>query len=301
MKKKLAIATGIVASFLVCFGVANAIQTFDDAIFVPSLHVGSQGEGGVTFFNGTIINNTTDTNGNGVPVTFGDDVRIDGAIFRTEVGGANPLKISDSLRPSSDNTYSFGESDFAFKDGYFDGTLTVANLAVSALSGDGVIQTDHLASSIVTSAKILDATIATADLADSSVTSAKIADGAVTQAIEDFTTSLSTTESGVTYDDVAEIAMTTTGGKVFCVFSAYATTTAINQDINLIMSVDEELVARTLRKVTTSDGNGFNSISNNVILDLAAGAHIIKVIWNTSVGATANMTFPVLDCIELKK
>ena len=156
------------------------------------------------------------------------------------------------------------------------------------------------ASGVATS-DTLDATIATADLADSSVTSAKIADGAVTQAIEDFTTSLSTTESGVTYDDVAEIAMTTTGGKVFCVFSAYATTTAINQDINLIMSVDEELVARTLRKVTTSDGNGFNSISNNVILDLAAGAHIIKVIWNTSVGATANMTFPVLDCIELKK
>ena len=64
-----------------------------------SIYVGKQGTGGVTFFNGTIVNNTTDDNDNGLPITFGDDVRIDGEIFRTEVGGDNPLKIADTLRP----------------------------------------------------------------------------------------------------------------------------------------------------------------------------------------------------------
>lgn len=47
---------------------------------VDSLKVGSAGGGGVTFFNGTIINEGTQT-----PVTFGDDVRVDGRIWR----GAN--------------------------------------------------------------------------------------------------------------------------------------------------------------------------------------------------------------------
>lgn len=99
MKRKIAIATGIVASFLVCFGVANAIQTFDDAIAVPSLHVGSQGLGGATFFNGTITNNTTDDDGDGLPVTFGDDVRIDGAIQRGNNSDADvwPVKVNDDL------------------------------------------------------------------------------------------------------------------------------------------------------------------------------------------------------------
>ena len=99
MNKKVIIATGVVFSFFACFGVANALQSFDDAIYVPSLHVGSQGAGGVTFFNGTILNNTTDSEGTGLPVTFGDDVRIDGAIQR----GTNDdddtwgVKVQDDL------------------------------------------------------------------------------------------------------------------------------------------------------------------------------------------------------------
>ena len=98
-KRKLAIATGIVASFLVCFGVAQALQTFDDAIAVPSLQVGSQGAGGVTFFNGTIINNTTDSEGADQPVTFGDNVRIDGSLQRGNNSDTDawPVKVDDDL------------------------------------------------------------------------------------------------------------------------------------------------------------------------------------------------------------
>ena len=97
--KKIAFGVGILASFVACVGIANALQSFDDAIFVPSLHVGSQGEGGVTFFNGTIINNTTDSEGEGLPVTFGDDVRIDGGLQRGNNSDTDvwPVKINDDL------------------------------------------------------------------------------------------------------------------------------------------------------------------------------------------------------------
>ena len=137
-----------------------------------SVYIGKQGVGGVTFFNGTIVNSTKGTNNSNNPVTFGDDVRIDGQIYRTEVGGSNNLKLADSIQPQTTNTYSLGTSALRMKDGYFAGTLTTATLAASALSGTG----------IVNSTNILDGTIATADLADSAVTSAKITDGAITTA-----------------------------------------------------------------------------------------------------------------------
>ncbi|MBU1178549.1 hypothetical protein KJ903_05055, partial [Patescibacteria group bacterium] len=93
--------------------------------------------------------------------------RIDGEIYRTEVGGDNPLKLADTIRPQTNNTYDLGTSTYNFKNGYFAGTV-----ATSGLTGTG----------IVTSTNILDGTIAAADLADSAVTTAKIADSAVTSA-----------------------------------------------------------------------------------------------------------------------
>ena len=61
--------------------IVNATGIFD------SVRIGKQDVGGVTFFNGTIVNETTDASSNGNPVTFGDDVRIDGEIWRGEKGG----------------------------------------------------------------------------------------------------------------------------------------------------------------------------------------------------------------------
>ena len=176
-------------SFFACVGIVQATQTFTEDIAVPSIKVGSQGVGGVTFFNGTIVNQTTDSSGNGVAVTFGDDVRIDGTIFRTEGGGDNPLKVGDTIIPDLPNTYSLGTSSYLFKDGYFSGTVTTGTLAATSLSGtgivssanitDGAVATGDLADGAVTSAKITDGTIATGDLADSSITSAKITDGTI--------------------------------------------------------------------------------------------------------------------------
>lgn len=106
-------AIGLI-SFLAYAGIVQATQTFDDAIAVPSLKVGSQGSGGVTFFNGTIINETTDSGGNGIPVTFGDDVRIDGTIFRGATAGPGdnyPLKLYDDVTIYGDLTVD-GNSPF---------------------------------------------------------------------------------------------------------------------------------------------------------------------------------------------
>ncbi len=88
--------------------------------FPAGVHIGAtDGTGGVTYFNGTIIN---DSEGS-VPVTFGDDVRIDGAIYRTEVGGDNSLKVSDSIIPTVDDAYSLGSSSYQFDNAYFGGNV----------------------------------------------------------------------------------------------------------------------------------------------------------------------------------
>ena len=172
MSKKFAIPIGIIITFFACFGVAQATHTFNEDIFVPSLKVGSQGVGGVTFFNGTIINTTTDSNGAGQPVTFGDDVRIDGAIFRTEAGGTNPLKLSDSVRPTTDATYDLGETNFTFDDLYLSGEIV----------GNDVVSTDNIIDDTIVSADIADGTITSADINNGTIVSADIADGTITSA-----------------------------------------------------------------------------------------------------------------------
>lgn len=78
----------------------NASLLNQGTVEVDSLKVGKQGTGGVTFFNGTIINATTN-DGAEVPVTFGDDVRIDGRVWRGEVrgpGDSKPFIVDDDFQ-----------------------------------------------------------------------------------------------------------------------------------------------------------------------------------------------------------
>ena len=99
-KKTFALTIGIIISTLICLSAAQATQVFNEAVEVPPLKVGSQGAGGVTFFNGTIVNITTDSEGNGMPITFGDDVRIDGRVFRGATAGTSdsqPFIINDNV------------------------------------------------------------------------------------------------------------------------------------------------------------------------------------------------------------
>lgn len=101
MKKGSIIFLSVILTIIISAGVANAFRAGDGTLEVDSLRVGKQDEGGVTFFNGTIVNETTfGTTGNN-PVTFGDDVRIDGDIYRGllgYLGEDTPVKINDNIK-----------------------------------------------------------------------------------------------------------------------------------------------------------------------------------------------------------
>ena len=91
----------VLAIFVVASVAFSAVTTFkgQGTFEVDALKVGNQGTGGVTAFNGTIINNTTGTDGSDQPVTFGDNVRIDGRVYRGSIAGTDddkPFIINDN-------------------------------------------------------------------------------------------------------------------------------------------------------------------------------------------------------------
>ena len=116
MKTKLLFALCLMAGLglagVASAATANQIQPamdviYDDDLIVngtgifDSIRIGKQDSGGVTFFNGTIVNETTGEAGVNNPVTFGDNVRIDGTISRGETEGPGdnyPIKINDDVK-----------------------------------------------------------------------------------------------------------------------------------------------------------------------------------------------------------
>jgi hypothetical protein len=120
-------------------GVSGDIFDLDGTFKVDSLRVGQQSIGGVTFFNGTIVNSTTDSTGADNPVTFGDNVRIDGRVYRGAIAGtsdtmpfivndnmevAGNLTIDGGLTLGSNQTLTFGTST----------TLDVTDASITGLS-----------------------------------------------------------------------------------------------------------------------------------------------------------------------
>ena len=260
----LALSTGIVYAATrnitsTLGGASGDIFEVSGGFKVASLTVGAQGTGGVTFFNGTIVNNTT-TSGADNPVTFGDNVRIDGRIYRGATAGTSdtlPVIINDNLEVA--------------------GSLTVASIASSG---------------VVTSANIADGTVTTADLASQ----------AVTQGAEDENTTITTTKSGTEYDTAAEVNITTGNSTLFCQFSGYGTTDTPDHKIAIAMIVDGTILIPTYRSATMGNGEGHIILATSDLMNVTAGAHTIRVGWNTShAGITATMFFNTLDCIELKK
>ncbi|NQV12684.1 MAG: hypothetical protein HQ530_00070 [Parcubacteria group bacterium] len=116
-----------------------------ETMHLPDVHIGSTdaNAGGVTYFNGTIRNIALDENGGDtIPVTFGDDLRIDGAIWRgTSKGTADdmPVKIADSVVPALTNTNDFGSTSFLWQDGFFNGTVWMTKLG-----GENVVTEENL-------------------------------------------------------------------------------------------------------------------------------------------------------------
>ncbi|MBU1119437.1 FapA family protein [Patescibacteria group bacterium] len=93
----------------------------DGTMMMDSVKIGRQGEGGVTFFNGTIVNITTN-DGVDNPVAFGDNVRIDGRIWRGATSGPEaadaenpmPVIVNDDLQVKGKTTL---EGDVSFTSG----------------------------------------------------------------------------------------------------------------------------------------------------------------------------------------
>lgn len=140
MKTKILGTLAIVLGVFLCVGVASAadadlLQPASDITYnenvdingslnVDSLRVGTAGLGGVTFFNGTVLNEGTN------PFTVGDDMRVDGEIYRIQKGD-DPIKISDNVVPTLTNTNDFGSSSNRWnniyaKDGDYSGDISVS-------------------------------------------------------------------------------------------------------------------------------------------------------------------------------
>jgi hypothetical protein len=134
--RKLPIFLGMAISVFIIAQTAQATQVINDTLQVNSLKVGQQGLGGVTYFNGTIINSTT-TSGADNPVTFGDNVRIDGVVYRGATAGTGdtkPFKINDNAEIAGNLTVA--------------GALSVGSLTglSSMVSAAGFAQISDLAS-----------------------------------------------------------------------------------------------------------------------------------------------------------
>ncbi|HEC84641.1 MAG TPA: hypothetical protein ENI48_05295, partial [Thioploca sp.] len=123
-------------------GVSGDYFEVDGAIFVDSLKVGEQGVGGVTFFNGTIINQTTDaTTGEDKPVTFGDNVRIDGRVYRGATAGTGDaflFIVNDNMEVVGSITASGGVAIGNNQTVVFgtETTLDVTDATLTGLSSD---------------------------------------------------------------------------------------------------------------------------------------------------------------------
>lgn len=92
---------------------------FTEGGYYPWISIGTQGEGGVTFFNGTIINETVNEAGEPQAVTIGDDLRVDGMIFRDRLGvheDNRPVLFGDSVAPALDNINYMGSQNLQWSE-----------------------------------------------------------------------------------------------------------------------------------------------------------------------------------------
>lgn len=85
--------------------------TYDEDLTVngigrfKSVYIGKQGSGGVTFFQGTMNNSTVGENNFDNPITIGDNLRVDGRVYRGVFPGSGdnmPFIINDDLKIAGD-------------------------------------------------------------------------------------------------------------------------------------------------------------------------------------------------------
>ncbi|MEW6408302.1 MAG: hypothetical protein AB1465_06475 [Patescibacteria group bacterium] len=142
--------------------VIDSTLTVNKPGYFPSgVHVGQTGgEGGVTYFNGTILNASAGNK----PVTISDDLRVDGKIIRYNKEKLAPVQIKSGLFLQGDI---YGYKDLiTFDDNVKIKTgkkLTITGVTIEGLS----VSTSQIANDAMTSAKIKDGTIVGSDISSS--------------------------------------------------------------------------------------------------------------------------------------
>ncbi len=116
-------------------GKKGDVFDINGTLLVDSLKVGSQGVGGVTYLNGTVVNATTNTNNTNNPVKIGDNLRVDGTIFRGTTegpGDGKEVKLNDDVRIFGNLTVDSGK------------TITVTGATFTGLSSDDLSDLTNL-------------------------------------------------------------------------------------------------------------------------------------------------------------
>jgi hypothetical protein len=119
MRRKLIVSIVVFSSIVLSAGVVKAASAYFD-----TLVVGKQGSGGVTYFNGTMINNTT-TNGINNPITIADNLRVDGRVYRGATAGPGddkPFIINDDVEITGDLTV---DGDAVAVKKFYSGTIDI--------------------------------------------------------------------------------------------------------------------------------------------------------------------------------
>jgi len=147
----------------------STLRVTGPAYFPAGVHIGQQGTGGVTYFNGTIVNATT-TKGIDNPVTIGDKLRVDDLIYRIEQGGSNPIKFADNLNLQGYSILNAGNIYGTFIGNLQGNASTVTNGVYTSRSYSDPSWLVSLSAS-----KLTTGTLSSSRIADGSLSIAKIA------------------------------------------------------------------------------------------------------------------------------
>ncbi|MBU0597437.1 hypothetical protein KKF61_00385 [Patescibacteria group bacterium] len=325
MKRAIIVLSIIIASTALTAGVIHAA-----GLTANWLRIGTQEEGGVTFFNGTIINETTGEEDADNPVTFGDNVRIDGRVYRGATAGTSdslPFIVNDNMEVVGTLTTT-GLSGNGIVS-----TSTIANDAVTAVKiaanaidstsiADGAIATADLEDNSITSQKITDQTITATDIADSAISSDKIANSTVTSGkIQDGTIDsddiadnaltqstgaaagygTTTTSTSATVITDLEKTITTGSSDLLILFSGTFSNNQNGGYTQISLNIDGDNYGDPTRRGTSGAANEQFSLSFNELTNTSPGEHTIQVTWRTSAGSTSTILDNNLVIIELKK
>ncbi|MFH1598528.1 MAG: hypothetical protein ABIB97_05720 [Patescibacteria group bacterium] len=312
MKKKLAYSLSVAGvSLLTCVGIVYAASfTGEGTVPFDSIRIGQQGVGGVTFFNGTIVNETTAEGDIDNPVTFGDNVRIDGRVFRGAAAGTDdemPFIVNDNMEVTGSLTIGslLGDgiiatanlaTDAVTSAKIADGAVDTDELAIGAVSGikieDGAISVGKLGSNAVTSAKILDGTVDTDDLADNAITDIQGAGVGIGE---------TTTSTSYEVMGEGEFTMTTGNSNVLIMFSGTFKNNQNGGYTDIGLKIDGDSYGDYARRGTSGTADESFSLAFFGTTQVLEGDHTFQAVWRTSTGSTSTVSNSDFEVIELKK